>query len=91
MRFRVEKHDAGLNVHIEDVAGQEQDLIEAIRRCRQSAWACTSGECMNIETIDERVAAGSVYLVLTPRPGTQLDPSGIEECLRYMLPQAVKA
>lgn len=91
MKFHIENQDAGLRISIEDVAGHEQALVEAIRCCRQSAWACTSGECLNIDAIAERVEAGSVFLTLTPRAGTRLDPSGIEECLRYMLPQAVKA
>jgi len=60
-------------------------LVKAIQRCRQSAWACPSGECMNIENIAQRVEPGRVSLTLTPRPGARLDPSGIEECLRYML------
>ena len=91
MKFRIEKRDTGLDVRIDEVAEQEHALVAAIRRCRQSAWACTSGECMNIESIAERVADGSVFLTLTARPGVELDPSGIEVCLRYMLPQATKA
>ena len=91
MKFRIEKQGTGLDVRICDVAGQEQLLVEAIRRCRQSAWACTSGECMNIESIAERVTDGDVFLTLTARSGSELDPGGIEECLRYMLPEAVKA
>ena len=90
MKFRIEKRDAGLEVRIDEVAEQEQALVEAIRRCRQSAWACPSGECMKIESIAERVADASVVLTLTARPGVELDPSGIEQCLRYMLPQAAK-
>ena len=91
MKLRIEKRDTGLEVRIDGIAGQERAVIEAIQRCRQSAWACPSGECMNIASIAERVADGCAFLTLTARPGVELSPSGIEQCLRYMLPQAVKA
>ncbi|MBI2312783.1 MAG: hypothetical protein HYU77_09805 [Betaproteobacteria bacterium] len=91
MKFHIEKQGDGLRVHIEGVAGQEQALVEAIRQCRQSAWACPSGECVNIESIADRTEAGIVILTLSARPGVQLDASAIAECLRYTLQGAVKA
>ncbi len=91
MRFSVQEQDGGLSVRIEGVAGREQALLEAIRACRASAWACPSGECMNIAAIAERVENGSLILALTPRPAARLDARGIEQCLRYMLPEDAKA
>jgi len=85
MKFQVEKQGNNISVQIDDVAGQEQVLLESIRRCRQGAWACQSGECMNIGTMQERAQGGSVFLTLIPRPGAQIDRAGIEICLRYML------
>ncbi len=75
MEFRIEKLDAGLRIHIEDAAGREQALVEAIRRCRQSAWACPSGECVNIETIAERVEQGAVAGTSAFTPSEVLPPA----------------
>lgn len=92
MKYRIETLGDRISIRIDEVAGQEQSLLEAIRQCRrQSAWACPSAECGNIESMEERVEDGSVFLILTPRPGVQLVSSGIEECLRYTLHQAVTA
>ncbi|MGC2520091.1 MAG: hypothetical protein WA373_13415 [Burkholderiales bacterium] len=91
MKYHIENSDAGLSIRIDEMAGQEQALLEAIRQCRQSAWACPSGECMNIGTIEEHTEDGSVFLTLTARPGVQLSAIGIGECLGYMLAQAVKS
>ncbi len=91
MKYHIESNAAGLNIRIDAMAGQEQALVEAIRQCRQSAWACPSGECMNIGKIEERTQDGSVFLTLTARPGAQLSAVGIKECLGYMLAQAVKS
>jgi hypothetical protein len=90
MKIRVAKQDNGLSVQIDDVSGQEPAVLQQIRQCRQSAWACPSGECLNIGSIEERVEDGQIFLTLTPRPGVQLSSSGIEQCLSYMLRQVVK-
>ncbi|HEX6138290.1 MAG TPA: hypothetical protein VF059_11575 [Casimicrobiaceae bacterium] len=90
MRYWIIEQDRGLSVRIDDVGGQEQALLERIHRCRRSAWACPSGECRNVESIDERAEGGSIVLTLTPRPDTRLDRAGIRECLHYMLGQAVE-
>ena len=91
MKYHVEKQDTGVTIRIDDVRGQEQTILEAIRQCRrQSAWACPSAACQNIGSMEERASDGSVFLTLTPSAGTQLDLSGIEECLRYTLHQATK-
>jgi len=85
MKYHVEKHGEQVRIEIDGVAGREQAVIDGIRRCRQSAWACQSGECMNIGTMQERAQDGSVYLTLIPRADAQIDPAGIELCLRYLL------
>jgi hypothetical protein len=91
MKYWIIERDGGFSVRIDDVRGQEQMLLDKIHRCRQSAWACPSGECRNIASIDEHVEAGSIVLTLAARPDTQLDRAGIRECLRYVLGQAVEA
>ena len=85
MELRIEQVPTGLRVDIEGAAGQEQVLLERIRGCRRGAWACASGECMNIGTMDERAQNGHLILMLAPRPGAQLSAAGIEQCLRYTL------
>ena len=91
MKIHIDRQGPGLSVRIEGTAGRERTLIDAIRLCRQSAWACQLGDCMNVQSIEERVADGVVHLTLTARPGIELDAAAIEQCLRLMLPAAAKA
>lgn len=91
MKYCIEKQGAGISIRIDDIAGEERTVLQAIRQCRHSAWACQSGECLNIATMEEHTGDGSVILTLIPRPGGKINPSGIEACLRYMLHKAVKA
>jgi hypothetical protein len=90
MKYHIEKQLQGISVRIEGISGEEKALLDAVSQCRQSAWACPSGECLNIETTEARAEQGSVLLTLTPRAGVQLNLSAIEECLSYTLHQAVK-
>lgn len=86
MKFHIEERDCGLQIRVEELAGREQDVLEAVRECRKhSAWACPSGECVNIATIDAERSEGVVRLNLTPRPGAKLSGLAIQECLHYIL------
>lgn len=91
MRCNVEKRGNNVSIQIDGVSGHEEALLEGIRRCRQGAWACQSGECLNIGTMEERIEEGSVFLTLVPRPGAQIDRAGIETCLRYLLASQASA
>jgi hypothetical protein len=91
MKYWIVEQGNGFSVRIDDVRGQERVLLDKLRRCRQSAWACPSGECRNIASIDERADDGNIVITLAPRPDIRLDRAGITECLQYMLGQAVEA
>jgi hypothetical protein len=91
MKYWITEQGNGLTVRVDDVCGQEQALLEKLHRCRQSAWACPSGECRNIASIDERSENGGLVLTLVPRADVRLDRDGITECLHYMLGQAVES
>lgn len=90
MKLSIEACDGGCVVRIDGVQGQEEALLGAIKLCRQSAWACQSGECLNVESISEKVDERGLCLTLTPREGAKVSPSGIASCLRYMLPDLEK-
>lgn len=92
MKYSIEESEAGIRIRIDDVAGEEESLLQAIRECRrQSAWACPSAACGNIGAMEEHAEGGSVFVQLTPRPGVQLDAVGIGQCLCYALGEAAKA
>jgi hypothetical protein len=85
MKLRIEKVPTGLTITIDDMAGHERTLVERIRRCRETAWACPSGECEKIWKLEDRVEEGRLFLSLTPKPGEELSPARMEKCMGYML------
>jgi hypothetical protein len=85
MKLQIETVATGLNVRIDDTKGHAQMLVERIRHCRKTAWACPSGECAKIGGMEDTIGEGRILLTLTPRPGEQLNAAAMEECLGYML------
>jgi hypothetical protein len=91
MKLHIERQGPALSVRIDEAPGQAQALLDAVRRCRQSAWACQLGDCLKVASIADRIDGDTVYLTLTPRPGVELDAVAIGQCLRLVLPAAAKA
>ena len=91
MKYHMEESDTGLRIFIEGIpAGQEQVLVETLRECRKSAWACQSGECQNIGAMDVTSADGVVSVTFSQAAGEKLNARAIEQCLRFTLPKAVR-
>lgn len=91
MKLQIDQQGPALSVRIEEAAGQARAVLDAVRRCRQSAWACQLGDCMSVASITERIDSDTVYLTLTPKPGFELDAVAIGQCLRLVLPAAAQA
>lgn len=92
MSFTIERRDDALLVRIDNVGRNERDVFDAVSACRgQSWWSCPSGECAKIGACDAQRDGDATLLALTPRPGEALSVAGIEECLRYVLDEAVRS
>jgi hypothetical protein len=89
MKFICTNTENGVTIRIDDVAaGQETAVLETIQHCwkgAMSAMTCSSGGCRNIGSMADRIENGSIFLNLTSKPGAQINPSCIEECLRHKL------
>ena len=87
MKYHLTKHGDEIVISFEDLDGQAQAVIDAIARCRASAWACPSAECTKIGTM-ETCAEGDVLAVrLKPREQSVLSVANLGECLKYQLPK----
>lgn len=92
MSFRIEGQGAQLHVRIDNDSQTGQQILEAVHACKAlSWWSCPSGECSKIGTCEARQDGEAVVLFMTPRAGETLSPSGVAECLRYVLGAPEKA
>ncbi len=89
MKYHIEKQADEIVISFEDLGGHAQAVIDAIGRCRQSAWACTSGECMKIGKMDTCGEGETLCVRLRPRPDLELDVASLGECLKYQLPRQI--
>ncbi len=87
MKYRIEKQGDEVVISFEEVGGEAQEVIAAIGRCRQSAWACTTGECTKIGDMTTQGEGVELAVRLKPRTDMALDVASLGECLKYQLPK----
>ena len=90
MKYHIEKQGDEVVISFDQQDEQAQVMIEAIGRCRQSAWACSSGECMKIADMETRAEGGMLAVRLKPRSDLALSVVSIGECLKYQLPKEIQ-
>lgn len=90
MKYHIEKQGDEVVISFDQQDEQAQVMIEAIGRCRQSAWACPSGECMKIADMETRAEDGTLAVRLKPRSDLALSVVSIGECLKYQLPKEIQ-
>ena len=90
MKYHIEKQGDEVVISFDQQDEQAQVMIEAIGRCRQSAWACSSGECMKIADMETRAEGGTLAVRLKPRADLALSVVSIGECLKYQLPKEIQ-
>ncbi|MFH1869179.1 MAG: hypothetical protein ABIK82_02745 [Pseudomonadota bacterium] len=91
MKYHIEKQGDEVVISFDQQDEQAQVMIEAIGRCRQSAWACSSGECMKIADMETRAEGGTLAVRLKPRADLALSVVSIGECLKYQLPKEIQS
>lgn len=89
MKFSIEKQGNEVVIRFDQLDEKVQEVIDAIGRCRQSAWACPSGECMKIATMETTADGDALAVRLLPRAESELSVTSLGECLKYQLPKAI--
>ncbi len=90
MKYQIEKQGREIVIRFEQLGGQAQAVIDAIGRCRKSAWACPSGECMRIALMETCADGDGLAVSLKPRADGELSIAGVGECLKYQLPKEIQ-
>lgn len=89
MIYHIEKQDEEVVIRFEQLDGHAEEVIEAMGRCRQSAWACPSGECLKIATMETCANGDALAVRLRPLPDAKLSIASLGECLKYQLPKEI--
>ena len=85
MSMKIERQGDRIVIRVAQTGRGEQEVMGVLRECcTRSSWACPSGECAKVETVDARREGESMLITLTPMAGEELSEHAIGECLRYM-------
>jgi hypothetical protein len=90
MKYHIEQQGNEVVIRFEKLGSHAETVVAAMGRCRQSAWACPSGECMKIATMETSGDGDALAVRLKPRSDSQLSVAGLGECLKYQLPKEIQ-
>ena len=51
-RYRIDDEDASVSIEVTDVAGQEQELLEAFAECQAGQCSCPTDEYQKLASMD---------------------------------------
>lgn len=89
MKYHLTKQGDEVVISFEEIDGNAQAVIDAMGRCRASAWACPSAECTKIGVMETCAEGNALAVRLKPRDQSELSVVSLGECLKYHLPKAI--
>ena len=90
MKYHIEQQGKDVVIRFEQLGNQAEAVVAAMGRCRQSAWACPSGECMKIASMETSGDGEALAVKLKPRGDSELSVASLGECLKYQLPKDIQ-
>ncbi len=82
-RYRIDDEDASVSIEVTDVAGQEQELLEAFGECQTGQCPCPTDEYQKLASMDVQHTRDVIRIRLEPKAGQVLDTRQIAACLDY--------
>ena len=80
-RYRIDDEDASVSIDVTDVAGQEQELLEAFGECQAGQCSCPTDEYQKLASMDVQHTREVIRIRLEPKAGQVLDTRQIAACL----------
>lgn len=91
MKYRISDQKTRISIHIEDVGGRKQELLDSFRKCQQGNCSCPTPEYGKLRGIQVNANGEGVSITLESGSGEQLDAAAIEKCLQYTLERSKKS
>ena len=83
-RYRIdEEAPAAVSIELEEVAGQQQELLEAFRECQEGRCTCPTEEYRKVESMDVSADQDRIAIRLESKPGERLNSREIDACLQH--------
>jgi hypothetical protein len=72
-RYRIDDEDPSVSIEVTDVAGQEQELLEAFGECQAGQCSCPTDEYQKLASMDVQHTRDAIRIRLEPKAGQVLD------------------
>ena len=90
-RYRVQESESTVTIEVDDVAGEQQVLLDAFGACQAGQCSCPTDEYQKLAAMDIEQSGDEMRLRLEPKPGEKFDISEIAACLDYTTAKATEA
>ena len=91
-RYRlVEEAEAAVSIDVTEVAGEQDELLDAFAACQAGECSCPTDEYEKLNSMEIETGEDEIRLRLAPRAGEKFDLAEIGACLDYTTSRATKA
>lgn len=82
-RYRIDEDAAAVSIELTELAGRQEELLEAFRECQEGRCTCPTEEYRKVASMDVRADEDRIAIRLSNKPGERLDSSEIGACLDH--------
>jgi hypothetical protein len=82
-RYRIDEDEAAVSIELTELAGEQEELLEAFRECQEGRCTCPTEEYRKVASMDVDADEDRIAIRLESKPGERLDSSEINACLEH--------
>ena len=82
-RYQIAQEQSTVVIELTEVAGKQEELLEAFGECQSGRCACPTNEYEKLAAMEVRSGEERITLRLEAKSGVALDSSEIASCLDY--------
>ena len=83
MKTKISTNKNGIDIHITELEGKKEELLEAFNECSEGRCTCPTQEYKKIETLNIVGSEGNIQLSIISRENEVIDTNEIEKCLAH--------
>ncbi|MGH2984483.1 MAG: hypothetical protein ACRDK5_09565 [Solirubrobacterales bacterium] len=82
-RYRIDEDETAVSIELTELAGRQDELLEAFRECQEGRCSCPTEEYRKVASMDVHADKDRIAIRLSSKPGQRLDSSEIDACLDH--------
>jgi hypothetical protein len=82
-RYGIDEDEAAVSIELTELAGRQEELLEAFRECQEGRCTCPTEEYRKVASMDVNADEDRIAIRLESKLGERLDSSEINACLEH--------